>query len=61
MSNLNSLQSEYLKKHYEDIINIEDVFPDKKFHCYKRCFEMIIAPTKNVAYQAIKAIKAAKK
>lgn len=61
MVNLNSLQSQYLKKHYEDIIDIENIFPDKKFHCYKRCFEMIIAPTKNVAYQAIKAIRSPKK
>ena len=37
MVNLNSLQTSYLKKHFEDIINIEDVFPNLKFRCYKRC------------------------
>lgn len=61
MVNLNSLQSQYLKKHYEDIIDIESVFPNNKFHCYKRCFEMIIAPTKHVAYQAIKTASSPKK
>lgn len=54
MPNLNQLQEEYVKKHFKEIIDIEDVFPNYKFHCYKRCHEMIIAPTKNVSYQPLK-------
>ena len=61
MVNLNAIQTQYLKKYFEEIINIEDIFPNLKFSCYKRCHEMIIAPTRNVSYQPLKAAKAAKK
>lgn len=61
MPNINSLQIEYLKKHFQEIIDIEDLFPNLKFHCYKRCHEMVIAPTKNVAYKPIKTSKPPKK
>jgi hypothetical protein len=60
MVNLNALQNEYLKKRFEEIINIEDVFPNQKFSCYKRCHEMIIAPTRNVSYQPLKGDPRAK-
>lgn len=59
MPNINEIQSQYVKNHLKQVIDIEDVFPNHKFHCYKRCYEMIIAPTRNVSYKALAREKAA--